>query len=222
MSRGAFRRAAARSTGRADHLHLGWARAQRLRRRHARLGAARQRRRRGRPPEVPSATRPVGRRVEEPNAIVAVTRNGRSAINVCATMEPAWRAARSSVNATPTAANDRMAFLDCLAASCPRASSTRPSCGRSGGCSNRTSGRWRASAADPAWTSTPGAAQINRACEVLVVGADPPTSRQRCTAAEAGLKGVLAVDGVRPGGSLRHPRRRDRRKRGGRPGRRRR
>ena len=124
-----------------------------------------------------------GAGVEEPNAIVAVAGGGRSAINVCATMEPARQGVSvRSVNTSPTAANDRKAFLDRLARFIPA------------GFYNKTFmwPEWRLfephvrtmaglGVADPAWTAAHKADQINHACDLLVVGADPPDSRQRCT-----------------------------------------
>ncbi len=147
-----------------------------------------------------------GAGVEEPNAIVEVAGGARSAINVRATMEPARQGVSvRSVNASPTAMNDRKAFIDRLSRFIPA------------GFYNKTfmwpawrlfEPRVRAMAglgvADPAWTPASKADQINRACDLLVVGAGPAGLAAALHASSAGLKTVLVDNGARPGGSLRH------------------
>ncbi len=147
-----------------------------------------------------------GAGVEEPNAIVEVAGGARAAINVRATIEPARQGTSvRSVNASPTATNDRKAFLDHLSRFIPA------------GFYNKTFmwPAWRLfepsiramaglGVADPAWTPARRADQINHACGLLVVGAGPAGLAAALHAASGGLKVVLVDDGARPGGSLRH------------------
>ncbi len=144
--------------------------------------------------------------VEEPNALIDVSRDGRHTPNARATTEAAQNGiAARSVNATPNAESDRNAFLDRFARFIPAAFYYKtfmwpdwllfeP--------------RIRAMAGlgtvDPDWRPLPAADQINHHCDVLVVGAGPAGLAAAADAARAGRSVVLVDDQARPGGSLRH------------------
>ena len=90
----------------------------------------------------------MGAWTEEPNAIVDVTRDGKTTPNLRATTEGLENdIAVRSVNAAPTAAADRAALIDRLAPVLPGDSITRFSYGRAGRPSKARSAPWPASAA---------------------------------------------------------------------------
>ncbi len=140
---------------------------------------------------------------EEPNAIVDVTRDGRTTPNLRATVEPLENdLAVRSVNAAPTAAEDRAGAARRLCgASCRPASTTRPSSGRAGRRSSRSirahGGPRRASI--PTIARRPTVRSFNAHCDLLVVGAGPA--------------GLAAAARGRESGARRVPRRRPRRDR---------
>lgn len=146
-----------------------------------------------------------GAGVEEPNAIVdvsgsAVLTNAR-ATTVLAREGMVVR----SVNAAPTAASDRNAFIDRFARFIPAAFYYKtfmfpswrlfePSIRRMAGLGTIAS----ESAAFPA------ADQVNVGCDVLVVGAGPAGLLAALRAAEAGRKVILCDEGFALGGTLLH------------------
>ncbi len=146
-----------------------------------------------------------GAGVEEPNALVEIAGGGRSAINARATTEAAQQGMRvRSLNASPTAMRDRKAFIDRFARFIPA------------GFYNKTfmwpdwrlyEPRIRAMAGlgvvDAAWRAGK-ADQINHSCDLLVVGAGPAGLAAALHGSSAGLSVLLADNGARPGGSLRH------------------
>ena len=69
-----------------------------------------------------------GASVEDPNAIVDVTRSGHTTPNVRATIEPLANDLRAFGQRLPTAAADRAALLDPVSAFCPPASLIRHFC----------------------------------------------------------------------------------------------
>ena len=176
----------------------------RLCRRHARLGAARQRRAARRPllQVSPPARHPHGR----PRG---AERAGRAA-HAAPAASPTPRRPRSS-STTASRPRARTAGrrslrpaggeLAALARSSSPASTTRPSCGR------RHSGRRstsRSSAAPPA-SAAPAACPTPtttrrpaRICDVLVVGAGPAGLAAALAAGRAGARVILCDDGLRP------------------------
>ncbi len=144
--------------------------------------------------------------VEEPNALVDIEGAQGRVPNARATTERALDGLIvKSVNASPSAAADRNAFLDRFARFIPAAFYYKtfmwpdwllfeP--------------RIRAMAGlgtvDPDWRPLPAADQINHHCDVLVVGAGPAGLAAAADAARAGRSVVLVDDQARPGGSLRH------------------
>ena len=118
---------------------------------------------------------------EDPNAIVDVTRSGRTTPNLRATVEPLDNdLAVRSVNALPTAAEDRAALLDRLSAFMPagfyyktflwpRWETFEPAIRAMAGL-----GR-----VDPDNRPRGGFPQFNARCDTLVVAPDRPGSRRR-------------------------------------------
>ncbi|MGE3872115.1 MAG: sarcosine oxidase subunit alpha family protein [Parvibaculaceae bacterium] len=144
-----------------------------------------------------------GAGVEEPNALVDITGSGP---NMRATTELVRQGLIArSVNAAPDAASDRHAFLDRFARFIPAAFYYKTFMWPNW---HRFEPRIRAMAGlgkvDPAWTASKPAQQINRHCDVLVVGAGPAGLAAAKRAADAGRSVILADDQVMPGGSLLH------------------
>ena len=152
---------------------------------------------------------------EEPNAIVDVTRRGCTTPNLRATVEALENdLAVRSVNAAPTAAEDRSALID-------RLSRFMPS-----GFYYKTFlwPRWetfepavRAMAGlgivDPDNRPAADSPQFNAHCDVLVVGAGPAGLAAAGAAAEAGRVVFLVDDHAEIGGQLAHRGGLDRRRR---------
>lgn len=146
-----------------------------------------------------------GAGVEEPNAIVDVT--APQAIRNCrATTEAAVDGmVIKSVNATPTAAKDRHAFIDRFSRFLPSAFYYKtfmwpdwhlfePRIREMAGLS----------VLDPRLNPAGFAEQVNDSCDVLVIGGGPAGLCCALNAAEAGRSVVLCDDGLEFGGSLRH------------------
>jgi sarcosine oxidase subunit alpha len=143
---------------------------------------------------------------EEPNAIVDVTREGKTTPNLRATTEPLENdIAVRSVNAAPTAAADRGALLDRLAPVLPA------------GFYYKTFlwPRWetfespiRAIAGlgrvDPDNRPPADNPQFNARCDLLVVGAGPAGLAAAAAAARAGRAVFLLEDHAEVGGQLVH------------------
>jgi sarcosine oxidase, subunit alpha len=143
---------------------------------------------------------------EEPNAIVDVTREGRTTPNLRATTEPLENdMAVRSVNAAPTAEADRAALLDRLAPALPA------------GFYYKTfiwprwetyEGRVRAMAGlgrvDPNNRPPAENPQFNARCDLLVVGAGPAGLAAAGAAARAGQVVFLLDDHAEIGGQLVH------------------
>src|SRR5271155_5374167 len=110
---------------------------------------------------------------EEPNAIVDVTRNGKTTPNLRATTEPLENdIAVRSVNATPTAASDRAALLDRLSPFLPAGFYYKtflwPRWETYEGAIRAMAGLGRVDADNRPPADNP---QINGRCDLLVVGA---------------------------------------------------
>jgi sarcosine oxidase subunit alpha len=144
--------------------------------------------------------------VEEPNAFVDVTNVPKPGPNVRATTEAAWDGALiKSVNARPTAENDRHAFIDRFARFLPAAFYYK----------TFMLPNWRVfephiremaglGILDKDWDSSGFADQIHHHCDVLVVGAGPAGLTAALKVAEAGKSVLLCDQGWRLGGSLLH------------------
>jgi sarcosine oxidase subunit alpha len=144
-----------------------------------------------------------GAGVEEPNALVDIEGSGP---NERATTEPAQQGLIArSVNSGPDAAHDRYAFLDRLARFIPAAFYYKTFMWPNW---HRYEPRIRAMAGlgkvDLSWTSPKAAAQINRHCDVLVVGAGPAGLAAAKLAADAGKSVILVDEQSVSGGSLLH------------------
>jgi sarcosine oxidase subunit alpha len=143
---------------------------------------------------------------EEPNAIVDVTRAGRTTPNLRATTEAIDNdIAVRSVNAAPTAAEDRAALIDKLAAFMPsgfyyktflwpRWETFEPMIRAMAGL-GRPDPDNRPAADNP---------QFNAQCDLLVVGAGPAGLAAASAAAKAGLMVFLLDDRDEVGGQLMH------------------
>ncbi len=143
--------------------------------------------------------------VEEPNALVDVTRDGRTAPNLRATCEPLVEGlAVAAVNAAPDAGGDRQAWIDRFSRFLPA------------GFYYKTfmwpgwelfEPRIRAMAGlgrlDPDHRPPGTAPQIDAACDLLVVGAGPAGLAAARAAAARGERVLLLDDQPEPGGSLR-------------------
>ena len=141
---------------------------------------------------------------EEPNAIVDVTVDGHTTPNLRATTEPlADGMAVRSVNASPTAAGDRNAYLDRLARFIPAGFYYKTFLWPDW---ERFEPRIRAMAGlgrlDPAHEPQADNPQIAVNCDLLVIGAGPAGLAASLAAAQAGKKVVLVDDHAEPGGSL--------------------
>ncbi|MGD9915026.1 MAG: 2Fe-2S iron-sulfur cluster-binding protein [Rhizobiaceae bacterium] len=143
--------------------------------------------------------------VEEPNAFVDVT-GPRSLVNARATTEQlvAGMDVRA-VNASPSAAADRNAFIDRFARFIPSGFYYKtfmwpdwhmfePRIRRMAGLGT----------VDASQSRPLHAEQVNEECDVLVVGAGPAGLFAALSAASAGRKVILCDDGFEPGGSLLH------------------
>jgi len=147
-----------------------------------------------------------GAGVEEPNALVDVGGGVRATPNTRATTEPARAGlVAKSVNATPNAAADRNAFIDRFSRFIPAAFYYKTFMWPDW---HLFEPRIRAVAGlgkvDPDWKSSGPADQINRHCDVLVVGAGPAGLAAAKLAAGAGKSVMLVDDQPVPGGSLLH------------------
>ncbi|WP_018430991.1 sarcosine oxidase subunit alpha family protein [Hoeflea sp. 108] len=147
-----------------------------------------------------------GAGVEEPNALVDVSGSVLATPNTRATTEPAREGlAARSVNATPDAASDRNAFIDRFSRFIPAAFYYKTFMWPDW---HLFEPRIRAmaglGAVDADWTRPGAADQINRHCDVLVVGAGPAGLAAARHAAQAGKKVILVDDQINPGGSLQH------------------
>jgi len=143
---------------------------------------------------------------EEPNAIVDVTRSGRTTPNLRATVEPLENdMAVRSVNAAPSAAADRAALLDRLAPILPAGFyyktflwprwQTYESAIRAMAGLGRVDPNNRPPAENP---------QFNARCDLLVVGAGPAGLAAAGVAARAGRAVFLLDDHAEIGGQLVH------------------
>ena len=143
--------------------------------------------------------------VEEPNAFVDVS-GSRSLVNARATTEPLVDGmVVRSVNASPTAANDRHAFIDRFARFIPSAfyyktfmwpnwHAFEPRIRQMAGLG----------VVDPSVRSGLHADQVNESCDLLVVGGGPAGLVAALHAAEAGKSVILCDEGCEFGGSLLH------------------
>ena len=144
--------------------------------------------------------------VEEPNAFVDVSHVPKPGPNIRATTEPARDGAVvRSVNAKPTAENDRYAFIDRFARFLPAAFYYK----------TFMLPNWRVfephirnmaglGVLDKDWDIAGHADQIHHHCDVLVVGAGPAGLTAALKVAEAGQSVLLCDEGGRLGGSLLH------------------
>jgi sarcosine oxidase subunit alpha len=146
-----------------------------------------------------------GSGVEEPNALIDRL-GGEPRPNMRATTEMAQDGmVVRSVNARPTAASDRNAFLDRFARFLPAAFYYKtfmlPDW-------HLFEPRIRAMAGlgtlDPAFSSRADADQVNEHCDILVVGAGFTGLATALAAAQAGRSVILCHDDGQPGGALLH------------------
>lgn len=147
-----------------------------------------------------------GAGVEEPNALVDLGGSVSATPNTRATTEPlrAGLIARS-VNAMPTAAADRRAFIDRFARFIPAAFYYKTFMWPDWHMFEpRIRSMAGLGAVDPHWVSPGPADRINGRCDVLVVGAGPSGLAAAALAAAAGKSVMLVDDQLRPGGSLLH------------------
>jgi sarcosine oxidase subunit alpha len=147
-----------------------------------------------------------GAGVDEPNAIVDVKGGLNPAPNVRATTEPANAGLTvRSVNSVPSASRDRKAFLDRLARFIPAAfyykTFMRPDWHTFEPYIRKMAGLGQL---DPTWSSDETADQINRVCDVLIVGAGPAGLLAALKASEAGRSVIVCDEKTRIGGSLLH------------------
>src|ERR1700733_5278739 len=143
---------------------------------------------------------------EEPNAIVDVTRNGKTTPNLRATTEALENdMAVRSVNAAPTAAADRAALIDRLAPVLPAGFYYKtflwPRWETFEGSIRAMAGLGRV---DPNNRPPAGNPQINARCNLLVVGAGPAGLAAAAAAARAGRTVFLLDDHAEIGGQLVH------------------
>lgn len=147
-----------------------------------------------------------GASVEEPNALVDVNGSVATTPNTRATTELALEGMiAKSVNASPNAAADRNAFIDRFSRFIPAAFYYKTFMWPDW---HLFEPRIRAvaglGAVDPDWQSSGPSDQINRHCDVLVVGAGPAGLAAAKLAAAAGQSVILVDDQHKPGGSLNH------------------
>ncbi|MDG4874057.1 sarcosine oxidase subunit alpha family protein [Mesorhizobium sp. WSM4935] len=147
-----------------------------------------------------------GSGVEEPNALVDVeSAVGRVPNARATTVQAADGIKVRSVNASPTAENDRNAVLDRFARFLPAAFYYKTFMWPDW---HLFEPRIRAMAGlgvvDSDWQPRQVSDQVNHHCDVLVVGAGPAGLAAAASAAAAGHSVVVADDRMHPGGSLRH------------------
>ncbi|KQU69757.1 (2Fe-2S)-binding protein [Aminobacter sp. DSM 101952] len=147
-----------------------------------------------------------GAGVEEPNALVDVGGSVARTPNTRATTELVLEGMiANSVNASPNAAADRNAFIDRFSRFIPAAFYYKTFMWPDW---HLFEPRIRAVAGlgevDARWQSLAAADQINRHCDVLVVGAGPAGLAAAKLAASAGQSVILVDDQHEPGGSLNH------------------
>ncbi|TPJ73538.1 sarcosine oxidase subunit alpha family protein [Mesorhizobium sp. B2-7-1] len=147
-----------------------------------------------------------GSGVEEPNALVDVGSAVGRVPNARATTVQAVDGIKvRSVNASPTAENDRNAVLDRFARFLPAAFYYKTFMWPDW---HLFEPRIRAMAGlgvvDSDWKPRQVSDQVNHHCDVLVVGAGPAGLAAAASAAAAGHSVVLVDDRTHPGGSLRH------------------
>jgi sarcosine oxidase, subunit alpha len=143
---------------------------------------------------------------EEPNAIVDVTREGKTTPNLRATTEPLENdMAVRSVNAAPTAAADRAALIDWLAPALPAGFYYKtflwPRWETFEGPIRAMAGLGRV---DPDNRPPANNPQCNARCDLLVVGAGPAGLAAAAAAARAGRTVFLVDDHSEVGGQLVH------------------
>jgi sarcosine oxidase, subunit alpha len=143
---------------------------------------------------------------EEPNAIVDVTREGRTTPNLRATTEALENdLAVRSVNAAPTAAADRAALIDRLAPVLPAGFYYKtfiwPRWETFEGSIRAMAGLGRV---DPDNRPLPDNPQFNARCDLLVVGGGPAGLAAANAAARAGRLVFLIDDHAEIGGQLVH------------------
>ena len=143
---------------------------------------------------------------EEPNAIVDVTREGKTTPNLRATTEALENdIAVRSVNAAPTAAADRAALLDRLAPVLPAGFYYKtflwPRWETFEGSIRAMAGLGRV---DPNNRPPADNPQFNARCDLLVVGAGPAGLAAAAAAARAGRAVFLIDDHAEIGGQLVH------------------
>ena len=143
---------------------------------------------------------------EEPNAIVDVTRDGKTTPNLRATTEALENdIAVRSVNAAPTAAADRAALIDRLAPVLPAGFYYKtflwPRWETFEGSIRAMAGLGRV---DPDNRPPADNPQINARCDLLVVGAGPAGLAAAAAAARAGRAVFLIDDHAEIGGQLVH------------------
>ena len=143
---------------------------------------------------------------EEPNAIVDVTRDGRTTPNLRATTEALENdMAVRSVNATPTAAADRAALMDRLAPVLPAGFYYKtflwPRWETFEGSIRAMAGLGRVDPNNRVAADNP---QFNARCDLLVVGAGPAGLAAAAGAARAGRAVFLIDDHAEIGGQLVH------------------
>src|SRR5580700_3008512 len=141
---------------------------------------------------------------EEPNAIVDVTREGKTTPNLRATTEALENdMAVRSVNATPTAASDRAGLIDRLAPVLPAGFYYKtflwPRWETFEGSIRAMAGLGRV---DPNNRPPADNPQFNARCDLLVVGAGPAGLAAAAAAARAGRAVFLADDHSEIGGQL--------------------
>jgi sarcosine oxidase, subunit alpha len=143
---------------------------------------------------------------EEPNAIVDLTRDGKTTPNLRATTEPLENdIAVRSVNAMPTAATDRAALIDRLAPVLPAGFYYKtflwPRWETFEGAIRAMAGLGRV---DPNNRPAADNPQFNARCDLLVVGAGPAGLAAAAAAAKAGRVVFLLDDHAEIGGQLAH------------------
>lgn len=144
--------------------------------------------------------------VEEPNALIDVAGDVQAMPNTRATTEPIRAGlVTKSINAMPTAAADRNAFIDRFARFIPAAFYYKTFMWPDW---HLFEPRIRAMAGlgsvDPVWKPVAPADQINHHCDLLVVGAGPAGLAAAKLAATAGKSVMLVDERFQPGGSLLH------------------
>jgi sarcosine oxidase subunit alpha len=143
---------------------------------------------------------------EEPNAIVDVTRDGKTTPNLRATVEPLENdMGVRSVNAAPTAAADRAALIDRLAPILPAGFYYKtflwPRWETFEGPIRAMAGLGRVDPTNRPQADNP---QFNARCDLLVIGAGPAGLATAAAAARAGRAVFLIDDHAEVGGQLVH------------------